>query len=106
MWLWSPLSAGAETWPIKEFKVYKVNPSPWRKIDVLKAYTLSIKAGDDAQAAYDKEQADSANAPPISSDQISQIEKWLGVVAHEYERLGFKVPDYTDIDTSNNKKGG
>ena len=69
----------------------------------MKAYTLSIKAGDDAQDAYDKEQADSANAPPISSDQISQIEKWLGVVAHEYERLGFKVPDYTDIDTSNKK---
>ena len=104
IWLLSPLPAVAETWPIKDFKVFKENPNPITLLNVANAYTNGLEEGKDVQAQYDQQENDLATAPPITSDMVLQIESWLGEVALEYERMGFKAPDYTDIDTTNNKE--
>ena len=77
VWLMPPVSAVAEDWPIKEFKVFKKKPG-----DLL----------------------DSPN--PISDDVAREIERWLKRVAQEYESMGFKKPTYSHIDKSilNNKQ--
>ena len=77
VWLMPPVSAVAEDWPIKEFKVFKKKPG-----DLL----------------------DSPN--PISDDVAREIERWLRRVAQEYESMGFKKPNYSHIDESilNNKQ--
>ncbi len=64
VWLWLPLSAGAETWPIKEFKVFQKKPG------------------------------DLTSTKVISSQVATEIERWLKRVAQEYESMGFKKPTY------------
>jgi len=76
IWLMSPLPAVAETWPIKEFKVFQKKPG------------------------------DLVGSQVISDEMAREIERWLKRVSQEYESMGFRKPNYTDIASSilNNKK--
>ena len=107
VWLLSPFSVMAETWPIKEFKVVRGNPYPTTWAKVKQAQIIAIE-GTQAQASYavaleeqyEQEQEDLKKAPTISDEVLREIERWLGVVAHEYERMGFKSPFYEDKDSN------
>ena len=76
LWVSHPISAAAEKWPIKEFKVFQKKPG--------------VLVGSQV----------------ISDEMAKEIERWLKRLAQEYESMGFKPPTFSPIEESlvSNKK--
>ena len=96
----------AEPWPIKEFRVFPWHPDPPSQTKVDYAYLLEALGnapegyGDSENEKYEQYLADMGNSPEIPDEVVSEIENWLNTLAGIYERMEFREPHYTDVESS------
>lgn len=96
----------AEPWPIKEFRVFPWHPDPPSQTKVDYAYLLEALGnapegyGDSENEKYEQYLADMDNSPEIPDEVVSEIENCLNTLAGIYDRMEFRKPHYTDVESS------